>query len=96
MTPDEELEHTISEHGSHIWQLDGKFHRENGPAVIFSSGTEEWWINGKLHRENGPAIILPDGKRFWYINGKYQYTENLGKNTNLPKSTGKRKDSDTT
>ena len=23
------------------------FHRENGPAMEFTSGTEEWWLNGK-------------------------------------------------
>lgn len=25
---------------------DGQLHREDGPAVIFSSGNCEWWLNG--------------------------------------------------
>lgn len=25
--------------------VDGKLHREDGPAVIFSDGHKEWWLN---------------------------------------------------
>ena len=28
------------------YTLDGKFHREDGPAVEFANGNREWWING--------------------------------------------------
>ena len=51
--------------------LNGKRHREDGPAVIYPDGTKEYWINGKLHREDGPAIIGPNGKEIWYKNGKF-------------------------
>ena len=47
---------------------EGRYHRVDGPAVIWPSGTQEWRINGKLHRENGPAVIYVDGMLEWYIN----------------------------
>jgi len=28
------------------WYLNGKYHREDGPAVEYSTGHKEWWING--------------------------------------------------
>lgn len=34
----------------------GKFHRKNGPALIYKDGTKMWYKNGYLHREDGPAI----------------------------------------
>jgi hypothetical protein len=43
MTPDEELEHTISEHGEHYLYLKGNLHREDGPAVICRDGTGLWY-----------------------------------------------------
>lgn len=55
--------------GSKFWSLNGKFHREDGPAAIYSYGKKEWWLNGELHREDGPAIESADIKR-WYLNGK--------------------------
>ena len=36
--------------------LEGKFHRENGPAIEHSDGYKSWWINGQRHRIDGPAI----------------------------------------
>jgi hypothetical protein len=33
--------------GYKAWYVDGKFHRENGPAVIYSSGAEAFYLNGK-------------------------------------------------
>ncbi len=56
--------------GDRLWRLNGKFHREDGPAKEFSDGNCEWWIDGKLHRENGPAVVKIDGYRAWYLNGK--------------------------
>ena len=54
---------------------DGKRHREDGPAIIYSNGRKEWYINGKLHREDGPAIIYSNGRKDWYINGKLHRTD---------------------
>ena len=63
-------EYTVKdESGGQKWYLDGKLHREDGPAVIWADGTEEWWLNGKLHREGGPAVIWPSGAQAWWLNG---------------------------
>ena len=32
--------------GYKIWYLNGKFHREDGPAVEFANGTKDWFLNG--------------------------------------------------
>ena len=57
------------------WKIHGKFHREDGPAVIRANGTKEWYLKGKLYREDGPAVIRPDGTKEWYLNGKYHRTD---------------------
>ena len=57
-----------------LWRLNGKLHREDGPAAEWSDGYKEWWLNDKLHREDGPAIEGADGAKEWYLNGK-EYTE---------------------
>jgi hypothetical protein len=51
------------------WWLNGKLHREDGPAVEKKSGTKAWYINGNLHREDGPAVIDETGNKYWYRNG---------------------------
>ena len=56
--------------GDRVWYLNGKYHRENGPAVEYINGDRVWYLNGKLHRENGPAIEYANGDRVWYLNGK--------------------------
>jgi hypothetical protein len=52
----------------------GKYHREDGPAVEFSDGYKFWYLHGKLHREDGPAIDWAASKEFW-INGTKFYKE---------------------
>ena len=44
------------------WRINGKRHREDGPAIEGSNGNKAWYLNGKLHREDGPAIEYHDGK----------------------------------
>jgi hypothetical protein len=51
--------------------LNGNFHREDGPAIIWADGTECWYIHGKFHREGGPAFKDANGTEYWYIHGKY-------------------------
>ena len=48
----------------------GKFHRDDGPAVIYSDGSKVWYKNDKLHRDDGPAVIDTDGYKVWYKNGE--------------------------
>ena len=61
---------TINEYGTKRWILpNGKYHREDGPAVEnFGGGDKEWWVNGDRHREDGPAVEWGDGDKVWYLN----------------------------
>lgn len=61
---------TIFSDGTQEWYLNGKLHREDGPACIWPDGYQEWWLNGQLHREDGPARIGTDGTQVWYRNGQ--------------------------
>lgn len=58
-----------------MWTLNGEYHREFGPAVIYSCGTKEWWVDGKLHRRDGPAVEDVDGIQKWYVHGKLHRTD---------------------
>ena len=63
-------EHIIYPDGIEYWYKNGKWHKEDGPAIIHPDGIEYWFINGKLHRENGPAVIWPNGSEAWYKDDK--------------------------
>ena len=52
------------------WYRNGKYHREDGPAIEYSNGGKEWFRNGKYHREDGPAIDY-NMRKEWWLNGKY-------------------------
>jgi hypothetical protein len=56
--------------GTKCWCRNGRFHREDGPAVEYTGGSKEWYTNGLLHREDGPAVERPDGTTEYWINGK--------------------------
>jgi len=61
------------EDGYSAWYLNGKRHREDGPAIEGLSGYSAWFINGNLHREDGPAVEYSNGDsgyNAWYINGE--------------------------
>src|SRR6056300_1991360 len=63
----------VDEGGDKFYFSDRKMtirHREDGPAIEYTSGDKVWYINGECHREDGPAIEYADGSKFWYINGK--------------------------
>jgi len=62
---------TVDRYGNKIWRLDGKWHREDGPAYEYANGDKEWYLHGKLHREDGPAAEHADGTKAWYLNGFY-------------------------
>ena len=57
-----------------VWYLNGKYHREDGPAIEYKNGDKAWWLNGNRHREDGPAIEWADGDKEWYLNG-IEYSE---------------------
>lgn len=61
--------------GTIIYYLNGKCHREDGPAIEFPSGSKKWFLNGKLHRINGPACEYCDQQgnithQEYWLNGK--------------------------
>jgi hypothetical protein len=56
--------------GSKHWYLNGKLHREDGPAIEYPKVGNLWYLNGKLHREDGPAIESYNGSKCWYLNDK--------------------------
>jgi hypothetical protein len=49
------------------WRVDGRLHRNDGPAVQWADGMLEWRQNGKQHRLDGPAIMFADGSAMWWI-----------------------------
>ena len=54
--------------GRKKWFLNGKYHREDGPAYI-SELLQSWWFEGKRHRTDGPAVeYIGSGsfKEWWY------------------------------
>lgn len=59
----------VEENGNKFWYLNGKLHREDGPAIEYTDGNKFWYLNGKLHREDGPAIEYLTGTLAWYLNG---------------------------
>ena len=60
--------------GTKEWYLNGKLHREDGPAIEYANGSKAWWLNGKLHREDGPAIERASGNKTWFLNN-IRYSE---------------------
>ena len=49
------------------WFLNGKYHREDGPACEWSNGDKYWYKNGNYHREDGPACEYSNGQKEWWI-----------------------------
>lgn len=56
--------------GTIIWYLNGKRHREDGPAFEKTNGHKEWWFNGKKHRSGGPAVEWQHALKEWFFNGQ--------------------------
>ena len=42
------LEYTVKVYpnGSKFWFLNGKYHREDGPAIEYADGIKYWFLNG--------------------------------------------------
>jgi antitoxin component YwqK of YwqJK toxin-antitoxin module len=78
------IEYTVKVYpnGTKYWYLNGKLHREDGPAAEWSDGTKWWYLNGELHREDGPAIEWSNGTKYWYLNGECLSEEKFNKRTN--------------
>ena len=74
------IEYDVKEYGrgSKYWFLNGKRHREDGPAVEYSNGDKVWYLNGKLHREDGPAIEYANGDKSWFLDSIQYSKEEYG------------------
>lgn len=57
------------------WYVDGRLHREDGPAIKYCDGTEKWYRHGQLHRVGGPAEIYPRGASAWLQEGLLHRTD---------------------
>ena len=71
------IEYTVKvyDNGDRFWDLNGKRHREDGPAIEWADGSKEWLRHGNRHREDGPAIECSQaGVNYWYLDG-VRYTE---------------------
>lgn len=55
------------------WFIKGKkYHRKDGPALIFDDGIKIWYENDKRHRLDGPAYIDSKNKNeYWIDDIKY-------------------------
>ena len=62
---------TINANGDKEWWLEGKRHRDDGPAIIAVNGNKYWYRNGKLHRTNGPAVEWHNGDIQYWIDGNH-------------------------
>jgi len=58
------------ERGVKRWYLNGRLHREDGPAIEGIDGHKSWFFHGQLHRLDGPAIEYATGSKAWLINGQ--------------------------
>lgn len=58
----------VEEKDSIRYRCNGKLHRCNAPAIIWSDGDCSWWLYGNLHRYYGPAGTRYDVGR-WHIHG---------------------------
>jgi hypothetical protein len=65
----------IDEKGYKEWYLNGKVHREGGPAIEWVDGSKEWYLKGELHRVVGPAVEYSDGGKEWCLNGEKHRVE---------------------
>lgn len=66
------------------------YHKEDGPAKVFTNGRKEWWLNGERHRADGPAVVCANGSCKYYVFDRYAKSQEhvdfvLGKITEEPK-----------
>ena len=43
------IEYTVKvwDNGTKSWYLNGKYHREDGPAIEYADGSKSWYLNDK-------------------------------------------------
>ena len=58
MESEEKPKLKISDIGTKRWYLNYQFHREDGPAVIYSSGEEVWYRHGEKYTPTAHELML--------------------------------------
>jgi hypothetical protein len=66
---------SIDADGDKVWKLNGKYHREDDPAIEYADGDKEWYLKGKRHRIDGPAIEYANGRKSWFTHGRIHRTD---------------------
>jgi hypothetical protein len=59
----------IYDEGDVEWIMNEKYHKLDGPAVIYPDVRVEYWEKDKRHRINGPAVIGANGDEEYWENG---------------------------
>jgi hypothetical protein len=59
----------VSAEGTRQWWLNGRLHREDGPALETKEGDRVWYHAGLFHRADGPAFEMANGDRLWFARG---------------------------
>lgn len=62
---------TQTKDGHRVWQnMQGQFHRIDGPAIEYADGSKAWLQHSKYHRVGGPAVEKTNGYQAWYWRGR--------------------------
>lgn len=65
-----ESQSTVDTFGVKSWKdKTGRYHRKDGPAIVYPNGSKSWYIHGRLHRLDGPAFDYVKIKG-WFVNGE--------------------------
>ena len=75
--------------GNKFWFKEGKWHREDGPAIEWRDGSKSWLKEGNLHRTDGPAKGWSSGTKEWYLEGECYNNINLNNYVVLDSYKGK-------
>jgi hypothetical protein len=55
--------------GYTLYAINGEYHREGAPAIVYANGDESWYVKGQLHRIGGPAVNTKTVKK-WFRKDK--------------------------
>lgn len=53
----------VDRYGDKLWYLNGKRHRENGPAIEWNIGDKWWYLNGKRYYESDYWNLVKELKK---------------------------------
>jgi len=54
----------VEEHEMRQWWVNGKLHREDGPAIEYEDGDQEWYL---LNTPTTQDVVMDDDKRAEFI-----------------------------